>query len=50
MNNWIETEGSPFVIVEQQYAQQWDGQEDYNAVCSVQITWGKSIKIIMSYW
>lgn len=35
MNNWIETEGSPFVIVEQQYAKQWNGQEDYDAVCSV---------------
>ncbi len=27
MNNWIETSGSPFVIVEQQYAHQWKGQE-----------------------
>lgn len=35
MNNWIETEGSPFVIVEQQYAHQWNDQEDYNAICSV---------------
>lgn len=44
MNNWIETEGSPFVIVEQQYAQQWDGQEDYNAVCSVTDYLGKIYK------
>ena len=29
MNNWIETSGSPFVIVEQQYAHQWKGQENY---------------------
>ena len=35
MNNWIETSGSPFVIVEQQYAHQWKGQENYNAICSV---------------
>ena len=26
MNNWIATEGSPFVIVEQQYANQWNGR------------------------
>lgn len=41
MNNWIETEGSPFVIVEQQYAKQWNGQEDYDAVCSVTDYLGK---------
>lgn len=41
MNNWIETEGSPFVIVEQQYAHQWNGQEDYNAICSVTDYLGK---------
>lgn len=41
MDNWIETEGSPFVIVEQQYAKQWDGQEYYDAVCSVTDYLGK---------
>ena len=41
MNNWIATEGSPFVIVEQQYAHQWNGQEDYNAICSVTDYLGK---------
>ncbi len=41
MNNWIETEGSPFVIVEQQYAKQLNGQEDYDAVCSVTDYLGK---------
>lgn len=41
MNNWIETEGSPFVIVEQQYAHQWNDQEDYNAICSVTDYLGK---------
>ena len=41
MNNWIETSGSPFVIVEQQYAHQWKGQENYNAICSVTDYLGK---------
>ena len=41
MNNWIETSGSPFVIVEQQYAHQWKGQENYNAICSVTDNLGK---------
>lgn len=44
MNNWIETEGSPFVIVEQQYAHQWNGLEDYNAICSVTDYLGKIYK------
>ena len=39
--NWIETSGSPFVIVEQQYAHQWKGQENYNAICSVTDYLGK---------
>ena len=41
MNNWIETSGSPFVIVEQQYAHQWKGQENFNAICSVTDYLGK---------
>ena len=41
MNNWIETSGSPFVIVEEQYAHQWKGQENYNAICSVTDYLGK---------
>lgn len=41
MNNWIETSGSPFVIVEQQYAHQWKGQENYNAICNVTDYLGK---------
>lgn len=44
MNNWIETEGSPFIIVEQQYAHQWNGQKDYNAICSVTDYLGKIYK------
>ncbi|WP_285815483.1 Imm21 family immunity protein [Phocaeicola sartorii] len=44
MNNWIETSGSPFVIVEQQYAHQWNGLEDYNAICSVTDYMGKICK------
>ena len=49
MNNWIATEGSPFVIVEQQYAHQWNGQEDYNAICSVTDYLGK-IYIDMGFY
>lgn len=36
MDNWIVTEGSPFVIIESTFAEQWDGADNYNTVCSVQ--------------
>ena len=41
MNHWIETEGSPFIIVEQKYANEWNGQEDYDSVCSITDYLGK---------
>lgn len=41
MTDWIETEGGPFIIVEQKYADEWNGQEDYNAICSVTDYLGK---------
>lgn len=41
MNHWIETEGSPFIIVEQKYANEWNGQEDYDSVCSITEYLGK---------
>lgn len=41
MNNWLETEGSPFIIVEQKYANEWNGQEDYDSVCSITDYLGK---------
>lgn len=44
MNNWIETEGSPFIIVEEKYANEWNGQEDYDSVCSVTDYLGKIYK------
>lgn len=33
MTDWIETEGGPFIIVEQKYVDEWNGQEDYDSVC-----------------
>lgn len=44
MNNWIETVGSPFILIEQKYASQWNGQEDYDTVCSVTDYLGKIYK------
>lgn len=44
MNNWIETEGSPFIIVEQKYANEWNGQADYDSVCSITDYLGKIYK------
>lgn len=44
MTDWIETEGSPFIIVEQEYANEWDGQDDYDAVCDVTDYLGKIYK------
>lgn len=41
MKHWIYTEGSPFIIVEQKYANEWDGQEDYDSVCSITDYLGK---------
>lgn len=41
MNHWLETEGSPFIIVEQKYANEWNGQEDYDSVCSITDYLGK---------
>lgn len=41
MTDWIETEGSPFIIVEQKYADEWNGQEDYDSVCSITDYLGK---------
>lgn len=41
MNYWLETEGSPFIIVEQKYANEWSGQEDYDSVCSITDYLGK---------
>lgn len=35
MDNWIVTEGSPFVIMESAFAEQWDGADSYDTVCSV---------------
>ncbi len=41
MTDWIETEGSPFIIVEQKYADEWNGQEDYDSVCRITDYMGK---------
>lgn len=41
MTDWIETEGSPFIIVEQKYAEEWNGQEDYDSVCRITDYMGK---------
>lgn len=41
MTDWIETEGSPLIIVEQKYADEWNGQEDYDSVCRITDYMGK---------
>lgn len=41
MTDWIETEGSPFIIVEQKYADEWNVQEDYDSVCRITDYMGK---------
>lgn len=35
MTNWIETAGSPFVIMERDYAERYDAEKSYNKICSV---------------
>ena len=35
MTDWIETAGSPFVIMERDYAQRYDAEKSYNTICGV---------------
>lgn len=41
MTDWIETEGSPFIIIELKYADEWNGREDYDSVCRITDYMGK---------
>lgn len=35
MTDWIETAGSPFVIMERDYAQRYDAEKSYKTICGV---------------
>lgn len=41
---WLETDGSPFILIGQPYADDWDGQGDYEAACGVTDYAGKMYK------
>lgn len=35
IGRWLETDGGPFILIELPYADDWDGQGDYEAACGV---------------